>query len=85
MCCALIGGSFWCGEHFGFQAGKASALDVDKAASWGSTVAGVAAYRLWQGGDLEHLEKCDKPGWLIQQGGCFPHQENGRVHGWRLR
>jgi len=38
---------------------------------------GLRAYGLWKAGDLEHLTACDRPGWNLESGVCYPRLTKG--------
>ena len=69
------------GRARGFNAGVEGHL----AASWALSADGLRAYELWKAGDLEHLTACDRPGWKLESGVCFPKADEGKLYGWRVR
>jgi hypothetical protein len=86
-------GSWWyafrmgsdAGYNLGYGTGYSEAKDEKAAAAWANTPEGRLAYRFAQAGSLANLAKCDKPGWKIEKGICYPTAtSDGRIHGWRL-
>jgi hypothetical protein len=57
---------------------------MNAAASWAATPRGLEAFELYRGGDLEHLAKCDSPGWVVVEGVCYPQPNRGRIYGWNV-
>ena len=82
-------GAVWYADNMGYKSGYASAYedtrDEKAAAAWANTPQGRLAYRLAQGGDLDNLANCNKPGWYIQKNRCIPGVVRGGVFGWNLR
>jgi hypothetical protein len=85
----ILGGVFVSGYWLGFDHGRARGFNVGVeghlAASWALSVDGLQAYELWKGGDLEHLTACDRPGWKLEYGVCFPRADEGKIYGWHVR
>lgn len=86
ICLALTA---WLAYTGGVDKGKATgyeqAREEKAAASWANTPQGKQAYHLAQGGSLDALVKCDRPGWEQQKGSCFPKKaSDGKVYGWYL-
>lgn len=85
-------GSWWyafrmgsdAGYNLGYGVGYNEAKDEKAAAAWANTPEGRLAYRFAQTGGLSNLAKCDKPGWEIEKGVCFPRPVANKLHGWRL-
>jgi ElaB/YqjD/DUF883 family membrane-anchored ribosome-binding protein len=85
----LLAGIFSLGYWLGFDHGRArgfnAGVEGHLAASWALSVDGLQAYELWKGGDLEHLTACDRPGWKLESGVCFPRADEGKIYGWHVR
>jgi hypothetical protein len=85
----LLAGIFSLGYWLGFDHGRArgfnAGVEGHLAASWALSVDGLQAYELWKGGDLEHLTACDRPGWKLEYGVCFPRADEGKIYGWHVR
>jgi hypothetical protein len=85
----ILGGVFVSGYWLGFDHGRArgfnAGVEGHLAASWALSVDGLRAYGLWQGGDLGHLAACDRPGWKLESGVCYPKADEGKLYGWRVR
>jgi hypothetical protein len=85
----ICGSMFWigysAGGSAGYSHGRTDAIEVNAAANWAVTPAGMNAFRLWQAGDLEHLSNCDRPGWQAKDEVCYPQPDRGRVYGWSLK
>ena len=73
------------GYSLGYGTGYNEAKDEKAAAAWANTQEGRLAYRFAQTGSLASLAKCDRPGWKVEKGICYPHPvPNEGVYGWRL-
>ena len=85
----LLAGVFVFGYWLGFDHGRArgfsAGVEGQHASSWALSVDGLRAYELWKGGDLEHLTACDRPGWKLESGVCYPKADEGKLYGWRVR
>ncbi len=85
----LFAGVFVLGYRLGFDHGRARGFNAGfeghLAASWALSVDGLRAYELWKAGDLEHLTACDRPGWKLESGVCFPRADEGKLYGWHVR
>jgi len=85
----ILGGVFVSGYWLGFDHGRArgfnAGVEGHLAASWALSVDGLRGYELWQGGDLGHLAACDRPGWKLESGVCYPKADEGKLYGWRVR
>jgi hypothetical protein len=85
----ILGGVFVSGYWLGFDHGRArgfnAGIEGHLAASWALSVDGLRAYELWQRGDLGHLAACDRPGWKLESGVCYPKADEGKLYGWRVR
>jgi hypothetical protein len=85
----ILGGVFVSGYWLGFDHGRArgfnAGVEGHLAASWALSVDGLRAYELWQGGDLGHLAACDRPGWKLESGVCYPKADERKLYGWRVR
>lgn len=93
-CCAIVGSytlllhgkAFDAGYSSGYGAAYTQANDEKAAAAWANTPQGKAAYRLAQGGDLDGLVQCNRPGWIEQKGVCFVRPApDQNTYGWRLK
>jgi hypothetical protein len=40
---------------------------------------------LWRAGDVQHLSACDRPGWKVKDGVCYPQSFEGKVYGWAVK
>ena len=85
----LLAGVFVLGYWLGFDHGRARGFNAGfeghLAASWALSVDGLRAYELWKAGDLGHLTACDRPGWKLESGVCFPRADEGKIYGWHVR
>lgn len=85
----MLAGVFGCGYWLGFDHGRArgfnAGVEGHLAASWALSSDGLRAYELWKAGDLEHLTACDRPGWKLESGVCYPRPDEGKLYGWRVR
>ena len=82
---AVCGLVFWAGLSAGRAAGRGAALELNAAASWASTPSGIEIYRFYKSGELTHFVECDRPGWVLVDGVCYPKQSKGRVYGWSVK
>ena len=76
---------YWLGFDHGRARGFNAGVEGHFAASWALSVDGLRAYELWKAGDLEHLTACDRPGWELEAGVCYPKADDGKLYGWRVR
>jgi hypothetical protein len=80
---------FVSGYRLGFDHGRARGFNAGVegrlVASWALSVDGLRAFELWEAGDLEHLSACDRPGWKLDSGVCYPKSDEGKLYGWRVR
>jgi len=76
---------YWLGFDHGRVRGFNAGVEGHLAASWALSVDGLRAYELWKAGDLEHLAACDRPGWKLDSGVCYPKADEGKLYGWRVR
>ena len=76
---------YWLGFDHGRARGFNAGVEGHLAASWAQSVDGLRAYELWKAGDLEHLTACDRPGWKLESGVCYPKADEGKLYGWRVR
>ena len=85
----MLAGVFVLGYWLGFDHGRArgfnAGVEGHLVASWALSVDGFRAYELWKAGDLEHLTACDRPGWKLESGICYPKADEGKLYGWRVR
>ena len=85
----MLAGVFVLGYWLGFDHGRArgfnAGVEGHLVASWALSVDGFRAYELWKAGDLEHLTACDRPGWKLESGVCYPKADDGKLYGWRVR
>lgn len=85
----VCGTAFWAGlqtgKAEGYSRGRDSGLEATAAASWAATPMGVDAFRFWKTGEISHLAQCDRPGWIVVDGVCYPQQSKGRVYGWSIK
>ena len=85
----MLAGVFVLGYWLGFDHGRArgfnAGVEGHLVASWALSVDGFRAYELWKAGDLEHLTACDRPGWKLEFGVCYPKADEGKLYGWRVR
>jgi hypothetical protein len=84
-----VAGVFVLGYWLGFDHGRArgfnAGVEGHLVASWALSVDGLRAYELWEAGDLGHLAACDRPGWRLDSGVCYPKPDEGKLYGWRVR
>ena len=76
---------YWLGFDHGRARGFNAGVEGHLAVSWALSVDGLRAYELWKGGDLVHLAACDRPGWKLESGVCFPRADEGKIYGWHVR
>jgi len=76
---------YWLGFDHGRARGFNAGIEGHLAASWALSADGLRAYELWKGGDLEHLTACDRPGWKLESGVCYPKSDEGKLYGWRVQ
>ena len=89
---AFAGFTHQTGYSSGFETGRAAgykaAADEKAMAAWANTVQGRLAYELAQAGDLEMLAYCNRKGWQLEKGVCYPYgvMENQRLmaYGWMV-
>jgi ElaB/YqjD/DUF883 family membrane-anchored ribosome-binding protein len=85
----MLAGVFVLGYWLGFDHGRArgfnAGVEGHLVASWALSEDGFRAYELWKAGDLEHLTACDRPGWKLESGVCYPKADEGKLYGWRVR
>ena len=85
MLAAVFGFGYWLGFDHGRSRGFNAGIEGHLVASWALSADGLRAYELWEAGDLEHLAACDRPGWKLDSGVCYPKPEEGKLYGWRVR
>ena len=76
---------YWLGFDHGRARGFNAGVEGHLVSSWALSVNGLRAYELWEAGDLEHLSACDRPGWKLDSGVCYPKADEGKLYGWRVR
>jgi hypothetical protein len=76
---------YWLGFDHGRARGFNAGVEGHLASSWALSSDGLRAYELWKAGDLEHLTACDRPGWKLESGVCYPKADDGKLYGWRVR
>ena len=76
---------YWLGFDHGRARGFNAGVEGRLVSSWALSVDGLRAYELWEAGDLEHLSACDRPGWKLDSGVCYPKADEGKLYGWRVR
>jgi hypothetical protein len=84
LACVFVAG-YWLGFDHGRARGFNAGVEGHLAGSWALSVDGLRAYELWKAGDLEHLTACDRPGWKLEFGVCYPKADEGKLYGWRVR
>jgi hypothetical protein len=84
LACVFVAG-YWIGFDHGRARGFNAGVEGHLAASWALSSDGLRAYELWKAGDLEHLTACDRPGWKLESGVCYPKADEGKLYGWRVR
>jgi hypothetical protein len=72
------------GRQIGYAAGYDEAGDETARTAWANTPQGKLAYDFAVTGELEDLAHCNRAGWKISKGVCFPHDKNGTLAGWVL-
>ena len=82
-------GGWWYAFNTGMAAGRwhgyEEAKDEKAAASWANTPDGKLAYKLAQTGSIPVLAKCNRPGWVLEKGVCYPYPDSNKdIHGWRV-
>jgi hypothetical protein len=82
--CVFVLG-YWLGFDHGRARGFNAGVEGHLAESWALSADGLRAYELWKGGDLGHLTSCDRPGWKLESGICFPKADEGKLYGWHVR
>jgi hypothetical protein len=76
---------YWLGFDHGRARGFNAGVEGHLVASWALSADGLRAYELWKTGDLEHLTACNRPGWKLEFGVCYPKAVEGKLYGWRVR
>jgi len=76
---------YWLGFDHGRARGFNAGVEGHLAASWAVSTDGLRAYELLKAGDLEHLTACDRPGWKLESGVCYPKSDEGKLYGWRVQ
>jgi hypothetical protein len=84
LACIFVFG-YWLGFDHGRARGFNAGVEAHLASSWALSADGLRAHELWKGGDLEHLTACDRPGWKLESGVCYPKADEGKLYGWRVR
>lgn len=74
------------GYQAGYGKGYTEAKDEKAAAAWANTPEGKLAYRFAQTGSLGSLAKCDRPGWKVEKGNCYPYAVSTTegTYGWAM-
>jgi len=85
MLVAVFGFGYRLGFDHGRTRGFNAGVEGHLVASWALTADGLRAYELWEAGDLGHLAACDRPGWKLDFGVCYPKADEGKLYGWRVR
>jgi len=85
MLAAVFGFGYWLGFDHGRARGFNAGVEGHLVASWALTADGLRAYELWEAGDLGHLAACDRPGWKLDSGVCYPKPDEEKLYGWRVR
>jgi hypothetical protein len=85
MLAAVFVFGYWLGFDDGRARGFNAGVEGHLVASWALSVDGLRAFELWEAGDLEHLSACDRPGWKLDSGVCYPKADEGKLYGWRVR
>jgi len=89
---AAVAGGFYLGHRDAqahgekqFALGVKQALDTNAAAQWTATTQGKLAWQMYQDGTLTKLMHCSGPGWVEQNGNCYPFVlKNDGLYGWRM-
>jgi hypothetical protein len=86
LCCVLMWAAFYAGRRAGEDAQHAKMADATARVSWINSAEGQAVERMRDSGALDHLRRCDNPGWKAESGICYPYSStDGKVYGWRLQ
>ena len=67
------------GQKRGYVTGYEIAKDEKAAASFAATPYGQRAYKLARQTDITPIARCSRPGWVIEEGMCYPHAAKERV------
>jgi hypothetical protein len=76
---------YWMGFDHGRTRGFNAGVEGRLVSSWALSTDGLRAYELWEAGELVHLTACDRPGWKLESGICYPKPDEGKLYGWRVR
>jgi hypothetical protein len=86
LCCALMWAAFDVGRRAGEDAEHSKMADATARASWINSAEGQAVEKMRDSGALDHLRRCDNPGWKAEGGICYPYSSTDRkIYGWRLQ
>jgi hypothetical protein len=85
MLASVFVSGYWLGFDHGRARGFNAGVEGHLVSSWALSADGLRAYELWKAGDLEHLSACDRPGWKLDSGVCYPKADDGKLYGWRVR
>jgi hypothetical protein len=85
MLAGVFVSAYWLGFDHGRTRGFNAGIEGRLAASWALSADGLRAYELWEASDLGHLAACDRPGWKLESGVCYPKPDEGKLYGWRVR
>ena len=85
ICFTLMWAAFDAGRSAGEVAEQARATDAAARVSWINSAEGQAVAKMRDSGALDHLRRCDNPGWKVEGGVCYPYVDaSGSIYGWRL-
>jgi hypothetical protein len=85
ICFALMWAAFDAGWSAGEIAEHARVTDAAARVSWINSAEGQAVAKMRDSGALDHLRRCDNPGWKAEGGVCYPYADaGGSIYGWRL-
>lgn len=82
-----VGGfGYWLGSKEIDTVRKTAFTEGSKANAWLATIQGKQAYEWYVDGTIEHMIRCDKPGWRIAGTSCIPDADrNDNIYGWPIK
>ena len=72
------------GTAWGRAEQKNEDLHLEQRDSFFLSPEGIAAYKLFQNGDLNAIINCTRPGWYKKNGGCIPAASGEGQYGWKM-
>jgi hypothetical protein len=72
------------GYNAGYNDGIKTSRNEEAAIAWANTSEGKLAQALAESGELQPIARCQRPGWEIKNGFCYPHPSKEGLYGWRI-